>query len=555
MRRQLLSAAHRLLDRLARRRWLTLALVGLLGFLASAALSLRAVPQPGVHDEYSYLLAADTFAAGRLTNPPHPFWQHFESMHIIAQPSYMSKYPPGQGLVLALGQWLSGLPILGVWISVAAACAATCWLFQGWLRPRWALVGGLLTVCWMAATPWGQSYWGGAVAACGGALLYGALPRIVCRKSWPAGLALGLGLAMLMYTRPYEGLVVSVPAAVVLAVWLARLGLRVAAIQFVRVGLPALLVLGLAGTWLGFYHAAVTGSPLRMPYQVHDAAYAACPTFLWQPLGPAPSYRHPEMADYYLGWERPRFERKSVCWGLNSSAATKLWIFLKFYIGAAFLLPLAALWRNCRNRWLWLAAGVCGLEVLAMIPTLYLHPHYVAPIAALMLVQAVAGLRILRGWRWRGRRVGRWLAAAAVAVCVLSYTYPLATAWRHGEDPRAADTSRPGILRNLESDGSRHLVFVRYAPGHSCHTEWVYNRADIDRAKVVWAREVSSADDRRLRAYFADRKVWLLAADAVPPRLLPYDDPRCAAYAKRPRPGVGEEMISARPTTQRGGTH
>ena len=91
-------------------------------------------------------------------------------------------------------------------------------------------------------------------------------------------------------------------------------------------------------------------------------------------------------------------------------------------------------------------------------------------------------------------------------------------------------------MRRLESDGECHLVFVRYAPDHDCHKEWVYNRADIDGSTVVWAREISPAEDRRLREYYPDRKAWVLIADELPPRLLPYDDVAVAAYPRRLNP-------------------
>lgn len=265
--------------RLARRKTLAMIGVGVAAIILRLSLLwLLPVPLPIAHDELSYMLAGDTFAHGRLVNPTHPMWVYLETIHINQQPAYMSKYPPAQGAALALGQIL-GHPWIGVLLSMAAMCAAIAWMLQGWFPPVWALLGALLAVLHLDIfTYWIDSYWGGAVAAIGGALVMGALPRVMHHARRRDALLLALGAGILANSRPVEGFLFCLPVVVVLCAWLFQHRDRWRD-SLPNVILPGSLVLVLVVGFMGYYNWRGTGSPLLFPYVVYQRAHFTSPPF------------------------------------------------------------------------------------------------------------------------------------------------------------------------------------------------------------------------------------------------------------------------------------
>jgi hypothetical protein len=216
-----------------------------------AALRFLPIPYPSVHDEFSYLLGADTFASGRITNPPHPMWVHFETFHENFLPTYASKYPPGQALFMAFGQKFLHHPWFGVCVSFGVMCACICWMLQGWLPPVYALLGTVIAIGQIGIFGyWMDSYWGGAVPAIGGSLVLGAMARLAKRSSASAATLGALGMMILANSRPYEGMALSLGAVLGLLWWRRRTG-RLAGLWAARVLIPAVLVFLSGSAWTG----------------------------------------------------------------------------------------------------------------------------------------------------------------------------------------------------------------------------------------------------------------------------------------------------------------
>ena len=419
-------------------------------------------------------------------------------------------------------------------------CAAITWMLRGFVPSRWALFGGMLVLAQIGLLSyWSQSYWGGALAAIGGALVFGALPRIVRRPArlpsalaaCPFGRCLASGLLVLANTRPFEGALVSLarggaaPVAwlrsrrrrdrseargcrCAAAASLARLGVGFAAIGWLQPG----------GHRRRLPHAF---QPLR-PTSTTCGRSSCCSR-----CGRFREYRHEILRRYFAELEVREIEdqRTLAGWATPASAPPGA-----LACGAAR--PGAHRCRCSSLPWSWRAAracvsalaGVALLLVAVAVTTITIRTTPArrflccpdrGPGLALVVVTAScarAGVR-RRGSRsdggswWR-----RWSRGSRSPTRCL----------RVGR-ARSANRAKASVERRLEELGGKHLVFVHHGRFADIHDEWVWNGADIDSRPIVFARAMTPAQDAELADYYRDRRAWRveIAAERRRHRLRP----------------------------------
>ena len=502
-----------------RRAMLGLLVVALV--LALAALACTGTPYPTFPDEFGYLLAADTFASGRLSNPTPPNWEHFEALQILVRPSYSAKTPPGQGLVLALGQVLTGWPFAGVLLVTVLVPAVTFWAFRGWTTPAWSLLGALLMLLHPLTREWGRSFAGGNHTVLGSLLVIGSLGRLLSAPRRRDGVLFGLGAVALVYSRPFEALVL-VPSAIVPVLWKYgqasqdwRRAARRCVVPVVAVGLAGL-------AFLLLHNRAVTGSVLQLPVQAFDAQYQVSPVFVWQSPRPVPAFPQPDFKEFYarydMEWYRHQ-QRDGLAAVTRVKALTYFWAAAE---GLLLALPLAALpWLVFRARRLAVVTGLLALLSTAALCIVWCQSRYVAvalPFAVLASLLAASGAKL------RVPRVGG-LAAAWAAYALAGFVW-LAVAqdvaiWRSGG--LEFWPTRQRIEAELRAQPGKHVVFVKYSPAHPPGWEWVYNRANLQASRVIWVRDRTQPENGTLLAKYPGRAAWSLNADGKPVRLRPAD--------------------------------
>ncbi len=338
-----------------------------------------------------------------------------------------------------------------------------------------------------------------------------------------------LGLAILANSRPYEGLLVSLPAGVLLFLWMLSKRGPPLRVSLGRIVLPMGLALALTGAAMGLYNFRVTGNALRLPYQVHEKTYGIAPLFIWQSLPPEPAYRHRALRDRHRQVDRRLYDiQRSVAGFLVKNIAYLSWWGLYslnvLAIPLIATLPFMAKWA-LRDRSARFALLTYVILIAGLLLETYMMIHYLAPITGLNYFFVSSAMRL---WRWRDKRIGQmasWfvpLLAAVGLVASLSWTITR-------NDSSAWQNQRARLLKQLKQQDGLHLIIVSYSPTNSTHEEWVYNEADIDGAQVIWARRMDADQNCKLVEYFRDRHIWSLELDGFPsvPKLTPYPKNLC----------------------------
>lgn len=503
-----------------RTRWCMLALAVVPVALRLILLPHHPVPSPQVYDEFAHLLVADTLRHFRLANPVHPLHRFFETFFTLQEPSYSSIYPIGLGMLLATGRAIFGTPWAGVLIGTGAFCALCYWMLRAWTTPLWSLIGGVLAVIEFGPlNQWTNTYWGGSVAACAGCLVFGALPRL--KESWQRrdAILLGVGLGLHLLTRPYESIFLLLSVVLFFAPWrrLRLSSLGVAAL----VTLPAIALILLQ-------NKQVTKSWTTLPYQLSQQQYGVPTSFTFQ----APPTPHRELTPQQALEYRSQMSYRDRNGESLRSFLLRLeyrFRYYRFFFLPALYLALPLFFVALREyRFVWVALT---LLIFALGANFYpfFYPHYIAAVTCLFVLASVTGLRQLCRLPIATSREAAWMILAlcgahfvlwySLHLCNVTAMYPYET-W--DQINFVTPERRDAVFDALADEPGRHLVIVRYSPRHIFQNEWVYNEADIDSERIVWARDLGADQDQELLRYYADRTAWLLDADARPPELETY---------------------------------
>src|SRR6185312_16687493 len=197
----------------------------------------------------------------------------------------------------------------------------------------------------------------------------------------------------------------------------------------------------------------------------------------------------------------------------------------RFFLGPVLTIPLfmlGSLWRRRKM----LFAGLAGAFAAILLEG-SASPHYLAPATAVMIAILVECCRHLEAARIR---ILPLLPATMLLVLALrigaqqaGLPYTQKLNFQTWCCRVAGDQNKPRITAELAKTPGNHLVFVKAKTDPNNLYQWIYNGADLNSSRFVWARDLGNAENAQLAASMSGRTVWLVDPNVNPATLAPYD--------------------------------
>jgi hypothetical protein len=270
----------------------------------------------------------------------------------------------------------------------------------------------------------------------------------------------------------------------------------------------------LLGSFIAYYNWRLTGNPFLLPHILYINNYDTSGYYLWQNLKPPLHYRNAQIDGLINGWARNYYNKSWADVGRLTKEKIVMFGAYLFNRAEWLLLPFAPFLLRDRKMRLFLVTLLVGTAGVFVV--VFGHPHYAAPFVCVVFALVVQLMRHLNTVRVKGRRYGSMMVRL-IAIVLFAGTLDRALQHKCDLDPNRCpqNSEKAEIAAELSSIPGKHLVMVRYSKNHNYHTEWVHNGAEIDSAKILWARELDVVQNERLFAYFKDRQIWLMRPDAM----------------------------------------
>lgn len=520
-------------------------LVFCVSLLASAAVGLQKVDfpaglqketiafcrlPPAYHDEYSYLLQARTFAAGRLSWPPVPSHPDlFHQVHVLNEHRTASRYFPWTGIWMAPFLF-TGLPVTGHWLAGALAAVFFYLTAAEVLRPRPALAAGLLIACSPGLALFSNLLLAHHPTLLALSVFLWTMIRLLRSPSVPLTLISGTALSLAMLGRPMTAAGFALPWGVLFFLRLVRSPDPGWKSQ--RLRLLTVMALPLVGGFgiLGILNQNITGSFTRSAYQEYTDVYTPRHAYGFNNGVRGDARQSPKVLRSYDQWA------ENLTWPLAMRnvgyrcLASAQWILgvAPIVMGLLLILMRISLPQQDTPFQTTILRGLTAAVVclhVAHIPYWFdgiLHWHYVFETAPLILILVAAGLASVAPDLSRltsPRMSSVWMVSLAVAALLPGWLSSDAT-WGSSKISMAtseltysrtrfelfhrltaADTvSKPALVLVDESQSDPQLSYIINDPEY--------------RSEVLVARLPSTADGiEQLQERYSDRTLYRFAPD------------------------------------------